>query len=138
MSAASAILLDTGPLLALVNRRDAHHAWARELLGGYRGRLLTCEAVVSEAWFLAQSRLKQPERLLLLLERLPLEVVPAWGPRALALVRKYADRPMDVADACLVVLAEAEARRVVATIDMEDFAVYRLRGREAVPTLTPP
>ena len=132
------LLLDTGPLLALVNRRDAHHAWARELLGRYRGRLITCEAVVSEAWFLAQSRLAPPERLLVLLERLPLEVVPAWGPRALTLVRKYADRPMDVADACLVVLAEEDGRRAVATVDVEDFTVYRLHGRGAVPVVTPP
>lgn len=39
------LLLDTGPLLALVNRRDRHHAWARDLLASYRGPLLTCEVL---------------------------------------------------------------------------------------------
>lgn len=52
-SDASTLLLDTGPLLALVNRRDRYHAWARDLLAERRGPLVTCEAVISEAWFLA-------------------------------------------------------------------------------------
>jgi predicted nucleic acid-binding protein len=138
LTGASTLLLDTGPLLALVNRRDRHHAWVRGLLAGFDGHLVTCEAVISEAWFLAQSRLSPPERLLVLLERLALEVVPAWGPRALELVWKYRDQPMDVADACLVVLAEAETGRVVVTTDARDFSVYRMHDQQSVPTLMPP
>ncbi len=134
----SALLVDTGPLLALVNRRDRHYEWVRTLLAGYTGRLFTCEAVLSEAWFLAQSRLAPPTTLLDLLDRLPLEVVPAWPPRVLALLRKYADRPMDVADACLVALAEEKEGRVVLTIDREDFSLYRLHSQQNVPTLMPP
>lgn len=135
---AATLLLDTGPLLALVNRRDRNHAWARDLLAGHGGRLVTCEAVISEAWFLAQSCLSRPEQLLVLIERLPLAVVSAWGPRALELVRKYADQPMAVADACLVVLAEEDPGRVVTTTDIRDFSVYRMQGQREVPAVMPP
>lgn len=51
---ASAYLLDAGPLVALLNRRDEHHEWARRTLDGLDAPLLTCEAVLSEAWFLAR------------------------------------------------------------------------------------
>lgn len=107
-------------------------------LAGYRGRLVTCEAVLSEAWFLAQSQLSPPESLLSLLERLPLEVVPGWGQRALEYVWQYRDQPMDVADACLVALAGEEASGVVVTIDFRDFSVYRLHDGRSVPVLMPP
>ena len=134
----STLLVDTGPLLALVNRRDRYHEWVRSQLAGYTGRLVTCEAVLSEAWFLAQSRLAPPTALLDLLARLPLEIRPAWRPRVLEHLRKYADRPMDVADACLVALAEEADGAVVLTIDRADFSVYRMHGRQRVPTLMPP
>ena len=48
-------LVDTGPLVALLDRRDAHHAWARELLDTVQAPMRTCEAVVSEACFLLRS-----------------------------------------------------------------------------------
>lgn len=67
-----------------------------------------------------------------------MEVLPTWGPRALELVRAYQDRPMDIADAGLVVLVEKEAGRVVVTIDMNDFSIYRMHGQQTVPALTPP
>lgn len=138
MTESSTLLLDTGPLLALVNRRDRHHAWARDELSAFRGRLITCEAVLSEAWFLAWKQLSPPDRFLTLIEGLPLHVEPAWNSRVLALLRKYSDQPMSVADASLVALAEAEPGRVVMTIDRRDFTVYRMHGRKDVPTLMPP
>lgn len=135
---ASTLLLDTGPLIALVNRRDRNYTWIRDLLAGYRGRLATCESVISEAWFLAQTRLDPPAQLLVLLERLPIDVLQAWRPRTYELMKKYAGQPMAVADACLIVLAELDEGRVVVTTDSRDFSVYRMRRNKQVPTLQPP
>ena len=134
---ASMLLLDTGPLLALVNRRDRNHTWIRGILACYKGRVVTCEAVISEAWFLAQSRLSPPSSLLALLERLPLEIISAWSSRTLDLVRRYADLPMDVADSCLVALAEGAPESIVVTTDKRDFSLYRMHGKEPVPVLFP-
>jgi predicted nucleic acid-binding protein len=134
---ASMLLLDTGPLLALVNRRDRNHTWIRGILAGNKGRLVSCEAVISEAWFLAQSRLSPPSSLLALLERLPLEIIPAWGSHTLDLVRRYADLPMDVSDSCLVALAEDAPESIVVTTDKRDFSLYRMHGKEPVPVLLP-
>ncbi len=121
-----------------VDRRDRHHIWIRDSLAAYRGRLATCESVISEAWFLAQTRLTPPDQLLVLLDRLPIDVIQSWRPRTLELVKKYADKPMDIADACLIVLAESEESSVVVTTNSRDFSVYSMRGNKHVPTLQPP
>ena len=133
----SAYLLDAGPLAALMNRRDQYHEWARQTLDTLDGPLLTCEAVLSEAWFLARRGGADPVRLLELVHALGVEVVPAWSPRMQELLRRYAERA-SVADAALLTLAEAEAGRVVVTTDREDFRMYRIHRRQAVPAVMPP
>ena len=132
-----AYLLDAGPLAAAVNRRDQHHAWAVRTLDRLDAPILTCEAVVSEAWFLARRGRGDPTGVLDLVAALDAQVVPAWQPRTDALLRRYIDRA-SVADAALLALAEAEDGRVVVTTDREDFSVYRLHRRRAVPALAPP
>lgn len=134
---ASAYLLDAGPLVALLNRREQHHAWACRMLDTLDAPLLTCEAVLSEAWFLARRGGADPVRVLELIRILDVEVRPAWMPRTEELLRRYADRA-SVADASLLVLAEEEGGRVVVTTDREDFSVYRVHHRRAVPLLMPP
>lgn len=133
---ASAYLLDAGPLVALLNRREQHHAWARRTLDALDAPALTCEAVLSEAWFLARRGGGNPIRLLELLSVLGAEVVPVWRPRTEEFLHHYADRA-SVADAALLMLAEAEVGRVVVTTDREDFSVYRIHRRRAVPALMP-
>ena len=59
-------------------------------------------------------------------------------PRLLALVTKYSDRPMDLADACIVRMAELSARCRVWTVDRSDFATYRKSGCQAIPCEFPP
>ena len=86
------VIVDTGILIALIDQRDRHHDWAREQLGLIAPPLLTCEAVVSEAWFLLKRVRNGREALLLLLEQnqisvefdLNTEVVSAIG-----LMRRY-------------------------------------------------
>ena len=133
----SAYLLDAGPLVALMNRQEQHHMWARRTLDTLDRPLLTSEAVLSEAWFLARRGGGDPIRVLDLVRALEVEVVPAWRERMQEFLRRYAERAT-IADAALLALAEAEADRVIVTTDREDFSVYRLHRRQAVPTLMPP
>lgn len=129
-------LLDAGPLIALLDRSDRHHMWALHTVDEMRSPLLTCEPVLSELWFLSRRGGADPARVVDLVERLPVRVLPAWGPSTVRFLRKYADR-CSVADAGLLALAEEDARRVVVTTDIEDFSVYRIGERRAVPTLMP-
>lgn len=107
------------------------------MLDGLDAPLLTCEAVVSEAWFLIRRGGGNPVLLLELLEILNAKVVPAWGPRTQRFLERYPERS-SIADASLLALAEAEPDRVVVTIDREDFQVNRIHSRRGVPALMPP
>jgi predicted nucleic acid-binding protein len=134
---ASAYLIDAGPLVSLLNRRDVHHKWARLALAELDAPLLTCEAVVSEAWFLVKRDGGRPEHVLDLLAALEVRVVAGWGERADELLRRYSERG-SVADASLLALAEQKRGRVVVTTDRKDFSVYRIHRNQSVPVLMPP
>jgi predicted nucleic acid-binding protein len=126
-------------LVALLNRRDRFHRWAHERFAEIEPPLLSCEAVMTEACHLLR-HCHGGERVVLdVLERgvvqidlrLQSEVVPIRQLRT-----RYADVPMDLADACLVRLAEIHADGVVLTLDA-DFSVYRKHGRRVIPTIMP-
>ena len=128
-------LVDTGAVVALVNRADRHHLAAVEWFGHYRGHLLTTEAVVTEtAYVLAASRPHQ-RAALLWFERARtsglLQLEPIANYAALdEIIARYSKLPCDYADATLIALAEATGVSVIATIDQRDFSIYRLRGRK--------
>jgi uncharacterized protein len=133
------ILLDTGPLVALLNRNDAHHAWALEQWGCIQGPLLTCEAVLSEACFLLRRLAPGPKAVLDVVQRGVIEIpfrLADHAHRAGQLMAKYSQIPMSLADACLVCLAELHPESVVFTVD-RDFRVYRKQGRVVIPVLMP-
>ena len=131
-------LADTGLLVAAADARDRHHAWAAAALRRH-APLHTCEAVILEtAWVLGT-----PVGVLTLVARGDLVIDPAFDfsaeiPRLLELCRKYADRSMDLADACLVRMTELTARCKIWTVDREDFSTYRRHGRQPVPCEFPP
>jgi len=133
------VILDTGPLVALLNARDQHHDWAVAQWGDIEPPLLTCESVISEACFLLdQTRAGSAAVFEMLLRkaialsfRLEEHLKEAQGLRA-----KYADVPMSVADASLVRMAEQFSRSAVLTLD-SDFTVYRKHGRRVIPLLLP-
>lgn len=133
------ILVDTGPLVALLNRRDTHHAWAAEQARRLPAPLQTCEAVLSEAFFLLLKSSGGASALLDLVARglvrptfcLREEIEPVEK-----LVTKYEDQPMSLADACLVRMSEQIAGAVVLTLD-RDFTVYRRHGRRTIPLISP-
>ncbi len=132
-------ILDTGPLVAAFRRPedgDPFTPWAAKLLRSLPYPLFTCDAVLTEAAHFLRSpaRLLEAVRRGLLVSRFDTQ---SAAPRLAELVRKYADRPMDFADACLVYLSEQTKDSKVVTIDRADFTVYRRHGREAIPLLLP-
>jgi predicted nucleic acid-binding protein len=131
-------LLDTGPLVAFLSARDHHHRWAVEILESLTGRVITCEAVLSEATFLIARAGQAHAVVLELIDRMGVVVHPMGEElRPLAhLMTKYASVPMSFADACLVRLAEVHSNSVVVTLDT-DFHTYRRSNRRVVNTLMP-
>lgn len=131
-------LADTGLLVAAADPSDRHHPWAAAALRRY-APFHTCEAVILEtAWMLGS-----PVGALTLIARGDLVLDEAFifsaeVPRLLELCRKYTDRPMDLADACLVRMTELTSRCKVWTIDRDDFSAYRRHGRQTVPCEFPP
>ena len=134
-----AAILDTGPLVAFLNRRDRFHAWAVAQLDEIEPPLLTCEPVLSEACFLLRHDPAGPAAVLDLVHDDLLRVglhVPDEIVALRRLVRRYAELPISLADACLIRLAELNAGSVLLTLD-SDFKIYRMHGRQVVPTLMP-
>jgi predicted nucleic acid-binding protein len=133
-----AVIVDTGPLVAFLNRRDRYHSWALEQFGSLPAPLLTCEAVLSEAAYLVRNLPGGPEAVLELVARGA--VVPSFRLQdEIAAVRTVVKRyGRDLADACLVRMSEIHSDCAVLTIDTEFRDVYRRNGRKAIPTRLPP
>lgn len=134
-------LTDAGPLVALIDADEADHEVCRLVLAGLRLPLLTTWPAFTEAMYLlfrAGGQAGQ-EALwkLTLTGRLDIaDLSRVAQERSSRLMAKYADLPMDLADATLVALAEEREDRRVFTLD-SDFEVYRMHGRQRfdiVPT----
>jgi len=129
------IILDTGPLVALLNANDAYHEWAREIFATLSPPFMTCEAVITEASYLTS----QPHLLCKKLEAGVLQIgfnsQEQAGPLKDMLVR-YAPR-MDFADACVVRMTELFHTCKVLTLDRRDFSIYRRNRRHVIPLIAP-
>jgi len=135
------VLVDTGPIVALLDRRDTHHEWATEQLTHIRHPLLTCEAVISEAFFLLAPVRDGTKTLSGLLRDHLVRVDPDFSfadhrDEILDNMERFEDLPMSFADACLVRMTEIERNSVVFTTD-RDFLTYRRNRRERVPLISP-
>jgi predicted nucleic acid-binding protein len=136
---ARSVLIDTGPLVAALWRRDKHHAWARAHFAATTEPFLSCEAVISESLFLLERDRQGKQALCGLLERGLIRFGYSFEEErteTLRLIQKYRDTPMSFADACLVRMAEISDDAVVLTTD-SDFRTYRKNGRQAIPLITP-
>jgi uncharacterized protein len=137
--AAIKVLCDTGPLVAYFSRGDAHHAWAIEQWDGLSEPVITCEAVLSEALFHLQDEHLSIEPLLEVvgrgLVRLDFDAKRNWISLE-ALLRKYRDQAMSLADASLVRMSELFEPCRVFTTD-SDFRVYRRNSRQVIPLIAP-
>ncbi len=132
------VLVDAGPLVAVLDESDGDHQRCVSVLKRLSDPMITTWPVVTEALYLlgqTQNPLDSQEALLAMLDRqlvLVVELRREDLPRLRALIRKYRDLPMDLADATLVRVAEREAVRQVFTLDKRDFQVYRLGRRETL------
>lgn len=122
------ILLDAGPLIALVHADDARHQDCVEAFRGIREPLATVLPVMSEILHLLDFSLAAQEAAWQIVQEAPIALLPFDAsdfPRVRELMRKYRDLPMDFADAALVRVAERQRIRKVFTLDARDFGIYR-------------
>ncbi len=131
-------ILDTGPLVALLNRRDAFHRWSIKEAAKLKPPFFTCEAVMTEAHFLLQDVPLGSEQLHELVASVRLDLSFSYAvhhERVRELMSRYNDIPMSFADACLVCLNEQHKGRVF-TLD-SDFRIYRKNRRGVLDLIIP-
>ena len=131
-------IVDTGPLVGWINRRDQWHDWSVSILEALEAPLTTCESVIAEAaWHLRKSR-EAVDQLYGLVEAGALRIVPLLPDHIAhlrALSAKYLQ--MDFCDAAVVRLSEILPRAVVLTTDTEHFTLYRRFQNKSIPLLHP-
>ena len=135
----AALLLDTGPLVGFLAADTQHTKWVQEQWDRTPPPMLTCEAVLIEAAFILKREGVDPDAIFALLERRVIRVAMHLEDEQSdlrALMRRYRDRPMSLADACLVRLSELHRDCAVFTLDA-DFKIYRRHGNRAIPLLMP-
>ncbi len=134
---ASSALVDAGFLVALLNRRDSHHRWAAGEAARMPPPWITCEAALSEAFYVLGPL--GSSKLAALLRRGTVRCAFRFADDSdavLRLLEKYADMPMSFADACLVRMTETLNDPVLLTTDA-DFRIYRRHGRQTIPCAMP-
>ncbi len=126
------VLLDTGVIVALTNRDDPDHARCVAVWATLRAPLVTVEGVLVEAAHMLRRAPGGPAAVIGLVRASGAEIAEptdARYDRALALMAKYHDVPMDLVDALLVALAEERKSSEILTLDVRGFGVYRIGGR---------
>ena len=129
--------IDSGPLVALFDASDKYHARALEFLEAYKGTLYSTNAVITEVMYLLSFSVQAQVDFLQWLVDGALEIVEIAVPdmiRIIEITKKYADLPMDFADASLVVICERMGIKNVASID-SDFNVYRTKNRATLKNI---
>jgi len=133
------VLVDTGPLVAILSRDDLHHASCVATLRTLPGPMFSCWPVITEAAWLLR---RYPRVVWQLLENISgglLEVLPLTSLEAKAIagvMKRYANIRPQLADATLLYLAERDSINTIFTLDQRDFLVYRT-GRKRVLQILP-
>ena len=136
---AKTVLIDSGPIVAVLHSRDQHHAWARAHFESSTVPFTTCEAVISESHFLLEETPGGVDALYALLQRGIVRLAFSLTNQlaeTVRLIQRYRDVPISLADACLIRMAELNQGAVVFTTD-SDFRVYRRNGRQVIPLMIP-
>lgn len=134
-----AVLVDAGPLVALLDRSDDRHQEIVEVLKRIHDPLVSVWPALVEAMYLLSFSWRAQKALWELIETGTVQLLhldAADVAPMKSLMEKYQDLPMDMADAALVRIAEREGIRRVLTLDQRDFSVYRL-ARKGSFTLLP-
>ena len=126
-------LIDTGSILALLDRTDRWHTLCVDSFRHLRLPLLTSEAVLTELFHLVGDHRDEMEAAWKFIRSGALRVASIDDselPGLSALMSRYWDRPMDFADATLVYLAKRESLTTILTVDHSDFNTYRIEGEQ--------
>ncbi len=134
------LIVDSGAWLALANPRDRFHQRVRKVLAGVHEPLITTTPVLTESSHLLLARLGSTALLRFMASWAAgafdlFELTSEHASRATALMKKYADLPMDLADASLVILAEALGHGRILSTDQRDFHSYRWKDRRPFENL---
>lgn len=133
------ILLDTGVLIAVLFRRDQFHTWAVKTISQMPAPLLTCEAVLAEACFLAQKMLGTSQAVYEFVATGAVEIgfnLNEEFETVKNLALRYQNVPMSLADGCLVRMSEIYEDGKGFTTD-SDFKIYRKNTNQIIPTIMP-
>ena len=132
-------IVDTAPLVAFLDRAELHHRWVLDLVEELEPPLLLCEAVLAETMHLLAGFSRGQVALFELLENGALRIafrIEDHIPALRKLHQKYRDRPMSLADACIVRMTEIYQQYSVLTLD-SDFTIYRKHGHEPLTLIFP-
>lgn len=125
--------MDTGPLVAYLDAGDLAHSAVAACWDGYSEKLATTSAVITEAMHMVRAARGGPRRLAELIAASEMKVYDLCQPpeimAAVSLIEKYAEVPMDFADATLLLLAEALFIDDILTLDRRGFSAYRTRRK---------
>jgi len=141
VNATGNVLADTGALLAFLDRKDRWHHACVATLAQLRLPLVTSAAVLTELFHLVGPDLHEQRTAWRFVRSGMLSLCPITDrdlPEIVSLMERYADRPMDFADATLVHLAHRERINTVFAIDFADFQTYRIGGRQRFRILPDP
>lgn len=140
MAAEARSLVDTGAILALIDADDRWHGPCVEAFKALRKPMATSAAVLAELFHLVGDDRREIAAAWGIVRSGAITVLPIGDadlPALEALMARYADRPMDFADATLVHLAKRESLTTVFTIDHDDFETYRIGSRQRFRILPP-
>lgn len=132
-------IADTGVIVGVIDKDDQWHKWAFEQSKRLVLPFLTCEAVITEACHLLKGVSDGKESVLGMVSDGFLQIDFSLQIEIEAiekLIKKYADVPMDFADACLVRMSELIEHSIVFTVD-SDFRVYHKHGKKEIPLIIP-
>ena len=133
------VLLDTGVLVAVVNKRDQYHPWAVKQWGNIAKPCLTCEPVITESCFLLQEVYGGEDAVMGLVSQGHIEIAFSLREEIEVireLMKRYQSVPMSLADACLVRMSELYPQSDLLTID-SDFWIYRKHQNQVIPVIMP-
>ena len=135
----ASVVVDTGPIVAMLDADEANHDWAMLQVQRLRAPLVTCEAVLTEAAFLMSRAGADSSIVPKLITRGFVTIAKLFDDDAAQIVRlmaRYRNVPMSLTDACLVKLVERTPNATLFTLD-SDFSIYRQKGRLLIPLLSP-
>jgi predicted nucleic acid-binding protein len=127
-------IMDTGPWVALIDRSESRHAHCVQWLKNFSGRLYSTEAVLTEVLYILNFSITAQCAALDFVLQSVVEIVPSSTDslkKTKNLMKKYADLPMDYADATIVCLAAETDLQNIVTFDRKDFAIYKLPKKKS-------